>query len=453
MRKKTLAVAVGALVALAAPASASATHHRIGIGRRAAGAEALFAKYKKVSTEGQLRLHGQRRQRRRQGRAAGPQPVRRPGAPAAPERRGHDLHQAVPRRALHRRQPERTRSATSRSRSSPTSTRRVTTNWSQVPGSGLTTTIDPVGRDTNGGTYNFFLQAVLNNEPPASNVNALTSDGLVVNAVKHDDPNAIGYVGLAWQGTGRQDAEGQRRFRARRSRSRSSSTRCRGTSSSSCRRTARTRTVQQVRRLGRGRSPAAGQDHREGRRRPGVQQGVQVAKKKYDGGMDDWRVPPRLEEEYLRPRSRLRGGPTGAPSSCSARWSLPSSACCVAMIVFVFVRGWPSFAHNGLAWFGAGGNVDDQLQAIFLSGRPAPQLRLHVPRLAADLEHDPDHRRRRRSSRFVSLAVRRRLHRRVRARVDAQHPAAGRPPAGQRALGDLRPARRARRSCRSSATT
>jgi Cft2 family RNA processing exonuclease len=32
-------------------------------------------------------------------------------------------------------------------------------------------------------------------------VNALTSDGLVVNAVKHD-PNAIGYDGLAWQGKG-----------------------------------------------------------------------------------------------------------------------------------------------------------------------------------------------------------------------------------------------------------
>jgi phosphate transport system substrate-binding protein len=76
--------------------------------------------------------------------------------------------------------------------------RGLITNWSQVPGSGLTTTIDPVGRDTNGGTYNFFLQAVLNNELPASNVNALTADGLVVNAVKQD-PNAIGYAGLAWQ--------------------------------------------------------------------------------------------------------------------------------------------------------------------------------------------------------------------------------------------------------------
>jgi phosphate transport system substrate-binding protein len=79
--------------------------------------------------------------------------------------------------------------------------RGILTNWSQIPGSGLSTTIDPVGRDTNGGTYNFFLQAVLNNELPASNVNALTADGLVVNAVKQD-PNAIGYAGLAWQGKG-----------------------------------------------------------------------------------------------------------------------------------------------------------------------------------------------------------------------------------------------------------
>src|SRR3954468_4605607 len=77
----------------------------------------------------------------------------------------------------------------------------LTTSWSQVPGSNLTSTIDPVGRDTNEGTYNFFLQAVLNNDPPASNVNALTSDGLVVNAVKHDT-NAIGYAGLAWQKKG-----------------------------------------------------------------------------------------------------------------------------------------------------------------------------------------------------------------------------------------------------------
>jgi len=37
------------------------------------------------------------------------------------------------------------------------------------------------------------------------------------------------------------------------------------------------------------------------------------------------------------------------------------------MIAFVFAKAWPSFAHNGLAWFGPGGNLDEQLTAIFNS--------------------------------------------------------------------------------------
>jgi phosphate transport system permease protein len=37
------------------------------------------------------------------------------------------------------------------------------------------------------------------------------------------------------------------------------------------------------------------------------------------------------------------------------------------MIIFVFEKAWPSFSHNGLAWFGPGGNVDDQLVHIFES--------------------------------------------------------------------------------------
>ena len=68
-----------------------------------------------------------------------------------------------------------------------------------MPGSNKSTTIHPYGRDTNGGTFNFFLQGVLNNKPAASNVTALTADGLVRNAVA-GDPNGIGYFGLAWQG-------------------------------------------------------------------------------------------------------------------------------------------------------------------------------------------------------------------------------------------------------------
>lgn len=73
-----------------------------------------------------------------------------------------------------------------------------TTSWSDVSGSNLNTTIAPFSRDTNGGTFNFFQQAVMNNQPVGGSVTPLTADGLVVNAVKNDD-DAIGYAGLAYQ--------------------------------------------------------------------------------------------------------------------------------------------------------------------------------------------------------------------------------------------------------------
>ena len=41
----------------------------------------------------------------------------------------------------------------------------------------------------------------------------------------------------------------------------------------------------------------------------------------------------------------------------------------LALIIVVLVRGWPSFAHNGLSWFTPGGSVDDQLNEIALSGQ------------------------------------------------------------------------------------
>lgn len=37
------------------------------------------------------------------------------------------------------------------------------------------------------------------------------------------------------------------------------------------------------------------------------------------------------------------------------------------MIAFVFAKAWPSFSHNGLAWFGPGGNINVQLEEIFNS--------------------------------------------------------------------------------------
>ena len=39
----------------------------------------------------------------------------------------------------------------------------------------------------------------------------------------------------------------------------------------------------------------------------------------------------------------------------------------LAMVVFIVAEAWPSFAHNGLHWFGSGGNVDQQIEAIFNS--------------------------------------------------------------------------------------
>jgi phosphate transport system substrate-binding protein len=71
------------------------------------------------------------------------------------------------------------------------------TDWKTFPGAKLTGTIDPYGRDANGGTYNFFSQAVLGGQPPAQPVNALGSDGLIANAVKQDK-SGIGYDGLAY---------------------------------------------------------------------------------------------------------------------------------------------------------------------------------------------------------------------------------------------------------------
>ncbi len=52
----------------------------------------------------------------------------------------------------------------------------------------------------------------------------------------------------------------------------------------------------------------------------------------------------------------------------------------LAMLAFVLREAWPSFAHNGLRWFGPGGSVDDQIESIFNSGNyeQAPQYLFHA---------------------------------------------------------------------------
>ena len=50
----------------------------------------------------------------------------------------------------------------------------------------------------------------------------------------------------------------------------------------------------------------------------------------------------------------------------------------VGMLVFVLVQAWPSFAHNGLAWFGSGGNVNTQLGDIYHSPADPHHYQYHL---------------------------------------------------------------------------
>ena len=56
------------------------------------------------------------------------------------------------------------------------------------------------------------------------------------------------------------------------------------------------------------------------------------------------------------------------------------SALLLAILAFVVEQAWPSFAHNGLHWFGPGGNVDTQIESIFTSGdlKLAAQYTFHA---------------------------------------------------------------------------
>jgi phosphate transport system permease protein len=80
---------------------------------------------------------------------------------------------------------------------------------------------------------------------------------------------------------------------------------------------------------------------------------------------------PQLAPRRLLPAS-------GPERNQAARWErraelgLGALSCCLLLLIgwmvyYVFHRAWPSFSHNGLAWFGAGGDSNFQLQDIFNS--------------------------------------------------------------------------------------
>ncbi|MDX6686045.1 MAG: phosphate transport system substrate-binding protein [Baekduia sp.] len=68
-------------------------------------------------------------------------------------------------------------------------------DWSQVPGAGITGTIDIVGRTAASGTQDAFQKIFMGSQTVTSSIAAKASNGLVQQAVQ-TDKNAIGYVSL-----------------------------------------------------------------------------------------------------------------------------------------------------------------------------------------------------------------------------------------------------------------
>jgi phosphate ABC transporter permease protein PstC len=72
----------------------------------------------------------------------------------------------------------------------------------------------------------------------------------------------------------------------------------------------------------------------------------------------------------ISPPSRRRGAPRRPPERAELWLGALAATLLVlilGMLFFVFKEAWPSFHHNGLAWFGSGGNTQQQLAAIYES--------------------------------------------------------------------------------------
>lgn len=58
--------------------------------------------------------------------------------------------------------------------------------------------------------------------------------------------------------------------------------------------------------------------------------------------------------------------------------SLLVGACVIAMIVFVGVRAWPVFEHNGLSWLGPGGTLETQIANMQATSVNPPASAFHL---------------------------------------------------------------------------
>jgi phosphate transport system permease protein len=58
--------------------------------------------------------------------------------------------------------------------------------------------------------------------------------------------------------------------------------------------------------------------------------------------------------------------------------SLLVGVCVIAMIVFVGIRAWPVFAHNGLSWLGPGGNLETEIGNMQATSVNPPAAAFHL---------------------------------------------------------------------------
>ena len=203
MRKKTLAAVTGVLLAFAVPASAQAATTLIGSG--SIGAEPvlrpLFAAYEK-QTKGKVKFLYTPN-----GGNAGVADVQNgrsqfagQARPPLPSDAGTIYIKLYLDGLCMFAHPSLGINSITKQQTKDIFTSTIT-NWANIPGSNKSTTISAYGRDTNGGAYNFFQQAILDGQPQGPSVNPLFGDGLVPNAVKRD-PNGIGYASLVRRGPG-----------------------------------------------------------------------------------------------------------------------------------------------------------------------------------------------------------------------------------------------------------
>ena len=357
-RIKAIATLAATIPALWVPASAgAATLFGSGSSAEQPILNALFKQYYEAQQEDPLRLLARRRQRGRQGRAGRPQRVRVNTRPPLPSDHRHHLHQAVPRRAVRRGQPgqqpqqpdhrqceehlprpddqlepgswfepDRRRSTRSGATRRPGRTRSSSRPCSAAD-AGLQRRPGDVGRPGRDGrsARTPTRSATSGSRTPGSGsgVKPLTINGVACNQanIKSNTYPLWRWIWAVIPTPAARKQDVQRR---------------------------------EVHQLGRDQQGRRARSSRRPEQCPHSTSRTSVG--------TGWtnktsRRAPELEQDQ---RAELWLGALVCVVVGAAAGDARASSSREA---------WPSFAHNGLSWFGPGGNVDNQLQAISNSGQ------------------------------------------------------------------------------------